>query len=285
MPKEKFLVIDANSIINRAFYGIRLLTAKDGTYTNAVYGFLNIFYKYKEEIKPDYIAAAFDLKAPTFRHKMFDGYKATRRPMPAELVPQLPLLKEVLSALSIPILEKEGYEADDIIGTVAAQCSARDVACCILTGDKDDLQLATEDNRIYLITTRMGNTDTEIFDAQHVFEKYGVTPREFIDVKAIMGDTSDNIPGVKGIGEKGALALISEFKSLEAVYENIDAPSITKSVRTKLTDSRETAFLSKTLATIDCAVPIELDFAAAKDEPGNTEALRALYTRLEFKSF
>ncbi len=285
MPKEKFLVIDANSIINRAFYGIRLLTAKDGTYTNAVYGFLNIFYKYKEEIKPDYIAAAFDLKAPTFRHKMFDGYKATRRPMPAELVPQLPLLKEVLSALSIPILEKEGYEADDIIGTVAAQCSARDVACCILTGDKDDLQLATEDNRIYLITTRMGNTDTEIFDAQHVFEKYGVTPREFIDVKAIMGDTSDNIPGVKGIGEKGALALISEFKSLEAVYENIDAPSITKSVRTKLTDSRETAFLSKTLATIDCAVPIELDFTDAKDVPGDTEALRALYTRLEFKSF
>ncbi|MGN1059825.1 MAG: PIN domain-containing protein, partial [Clostridia bacterium] len=135
MTKPKFLIIDANSIINRAFYGIRLLTAKDGTYTNAVYGFLNIFYKYKEEIKPDYIAAAFDLKAPTFRHKMFDGYKATRKPMPEELRPQIPLLKEVLAALSIPVLEMEGYEADDIIGTVAARCTESDIACMILTGD------------------------------------------------------------------------------------------------------------------------------------------------------
>ncbi len=285
MPKEKFLIIDANSIINRAFYGIRLLTAKDGTYTNAVYGFLNIFYKFKEEIKPDYIAAAFDLKAPTFRHKMFDGYKATRRPMPEELVPQISLLKEVLSALQIPILEKEGYEADDIIGTVASECTKASIGCMILTGDKDDLQLATEDNKIYLVTTRMGNTDTEIFDAEHVFEKYGVTPKEFIDVKAIMGDTSDNIPGVKGIGEKGALALISNFKSLDAIYENIDSDDITKATRTKLLDSKETAFLSRTLATIDCAVPIEVDFSAAKEKEGDIEALRALYTRLEFKSF
>lgn len=285
MTKEKLLIIDANSIINRAFYGIRLLAAKDGTYTNAVYGFLNIFYKYKEEIKPDYIAAAFDLKAPTFRHKMFDGYKATRRPMPPELVPQLSLLKEVLTLLSIPILEKEGYEADDIIGTVAAQCTEHAVDCCILTGDKDDLQLATEDNRIYLITTRMGNTETEIFDAAHVFEKYGVTPREFIDVKAIMGDTSDNIPGVKGIGEKGALALIADFHSLEAVYDHLDAPNITKAMRTKLTEGRDAAFLSKTLATIDCAVPVTLDFEAAKESMGDIAALRELYMRLDFKSF
>ncbi len=285
MEKPKFLVIDANSIINRAFYGIRLLTAKDGTYTNAVYGFLNIFYKFKEEIKPDYIAAAFDLKAPTFRHKMFDGYKATRKPMPQELVPQIHLLKEVLKALGIPILEKEGYEADDIIGTVAQKCTEKNIACMILTGDKDDLQLATDDNKIYLVTTRMGNTDTEIFDSAHVFEKYGVTPREFIDVKAIMGDTSDNIPGVKGIGEKGALALISAFKSLEAVYENIEDGTITKATRTKLLESKEVAFLSKTLATIDCAVPIDLDFDAAKEQAGDTEALRALYTRLEFKTF
>ncbi len=285
MTKPKFLIIDANSIINRAFYGIRLLTAKDGTYTNAVYGFLNIFYKYKEEIKPDYIAAAFDLKAPTFRHKMFDGYKATRRPMPEELRPQIPLLKEVLAALSIPVLEMEGYEADDIIGTVAARCTESDIACMILTGDKDDLQLATADNKIYLVTTRMGNTDTEIFDAAHVLEKYGVTPREFIDVKAIMGDPSDNIPGVKGIGEKGALALISRFKSLDEVYAHIDSADITKSVRAKLTESRETAFLSRTLATIDCQVPITLNFEAARESAGNPDALRALYTRLEFKSF
>ncbi len=285
MEKPKFLVIDANSIINRAFYGIRLLTAKDGTYTNAVYGFLNIFYKFKEEIKPDYIAAAFDLKAPTFRHKMFDGYKATRKSMPEELVPQIPLLKEVLSALGIPILEKEGFEADDIIGTVAQKCTEENIACMILTGDKDDLQLATDDNKIYLVTTRMGNTDTEIFDARHVFQKYGVTPSEFIDVKAIMGDSSDNIPGVKGIGEKGALALISAFKSLEAVYENIEDERITKSIRTKLLDNKETAFLSKTLATINCDVPIALDFDAAKEQAGDIEALRQLYTRLEFKSF
>ncbi len=285
MTKPKFLIIDANSIINRAFYGIRLLTAKDGTYTNAVYGFLNIFYKFKEEIKPDYIAAAFDLKAPTFRHKMFDGYKATRKPMPEELRPQLPLLKEVLSALSIPVLELEGYEADDIIGTVAARCTKQDVACMILTGDKDDLQLATDDNKIYLVTTRMGNTDTEIFDAAHVFEKYGVTPTEFIDVKAIMGDTSDNIPGVRGIGEKGAFSLIGQFKSLENVYANLDSDAITKGNRTKLEESRDVAFLSKTLATIDCNVPIELDFEAAKEKEGDISALRELYTRLEFKSF
>ncbi len=285
MSKPKFLIIDANSIINRAFYGIRLLTAKDGTYTNAVYGFLNIFYKFKEEIKPDYIAAAFDLKAPTFRHKMFDGYKATRRPMPEELVPQIPLLKEVLNALKIPVLEKEGYEADDIIGTVAAQCTEQNIACMILTGDKDDLQLATEDNKIYLVTTRMGNTDTEIFDAAHVFEKYGVTPKEFIDVKAIMGDTSDNIPGVKGIGEKGALSLISTFKNLENIYENLDSDAITKALRTKLTEGKETAFLSRTLATIDCQVPIGLNFEAAKEQEGDVAALRELYSRLEFKSF
>ncbi len=285
MEKKKFLVIDANSIINRAFYGIRLLTTKDGTYTNAVYGFLNIFYKFKEEIKPDYIAAAFDLKAPTFRHKMFDGYKATRHPMPAELVPQIPLLKDVLTALSIPVLEKEGFEADDIIGTVATKCSDNDIACMILTGNKDDLQLATEYNKIYLVTTRMGNTDTEIFDSSHVFEKYGVTPQEFIDVKAIMGDTSDNIPGVKGIGEKGALSLISTFHSLEAVYENLESDAITKSMRTKLTEHRDEAFLSKNLATIDCQVPITLDFDAAKDSEGDIPALRSLYTRLEFKSF
>ncbi len=285
MAKEKFLIIDANSIINRAFYGIRLLTAKDGTYTNAVYGFLNIFYKFKEEIKPDYIAAAFDLKAPTFRHKMFDGYKATRKPMPEELVPQIPLLKEVLTALNIPILEKEGYEADDIIGTVSARCTEEGIACMILTGDKDDLQLATEDNKIYLVTTRMGNTETEIFDAARVYEKYGVTPREFIDVKAIMGDTSDNIPGVRGIGEKGALALVSAFKSLEAIYENIESDSIGKATKTKLTEGKETAFLSRTLATIDCQVPLDFSLADAREKQGDFATLSALYTRLEFKSF
>ncbi|MBE7048753.1 MAG: DNA polymerase I [Ruminococcaceae bacterium] len=285
MTKPKFLIIDANSIINRAFYGIRLLTTKDGTYTNAVYGFLNIFYKYMEEIKPDYVAAAFDLKAPTFRHKMFDGYKATRKPMPEELRPQLPLLKEVLTALAIPVLELAGYEADDIIGTVATRCTESGLACIILTGDKDDLQLATQDNKIYLVTTRTGNTETEIFNADHVFAKYGVTPKEFIDVKAIMGDTSDNIPGVKGIGEKGAFSLIRQFKSLDNIYEHLDSELITNSIRTKLKDHKETAYLSRTLATIDCNVPINFDIEKAHKQEGNIEALRNLYTRLEFKSF
>ena len=285
MAKEKFLIIDANSIINRAFYGIRLLTTKDGTYTNAVYGFLNIFYKFKEEIKPDYIAAAFDLKAPTFRHKMFDGYKATRHPMPEELVPQIPLLKEVLTALNIPVLEKEGYEADDIIGTISQKCTDNGIGCMILTGDKDDLQLATDEHKIYLVTTRMGHTDTEIFDADHVFEKYGVTPKEFIDVKAIMGDSSDNIPGVRGIGEKGALSLISKYKSLDAIYENLESGDIAKGMKTKLIENKETAFLSRTLATIDCYVPLDFDLEEGREKPGDYQALFDLYTRLEFKGF
>ena len=285
MNKEKFLILDANSIINRAFYGVRLLTTKDGTYTNAVYGFLNIMFKYIEEINPSYIAAAFDLKAPTFRHKMFDGYKATRKGMPEELVPQVPLLKKVLSAMNIAILEKEGYEADDIIGTVARKCSEEGLECDILTGDKDDLQLASETNKIYLVTTRMGNTDTEIFDSGKVFEKYGVTPSEFIDVKAIMGDTSDNIPGVRGIGEKGALSLVSEFKTLENIYDNLDSDKITKSLRQKLSEGKETAFLSRALATIDVFVPICFECVDARVKEYDETTLFEIFTRLEFKSF
>ncbi len=285
MNRQKFLILDANSIINRAFYGVRLLTTKDGTYTNAVYGFLNIMFKYLEEIKPDYIAAAFDLKAPTFRHKMYEGYKATRKGMPEELVPQLPLLKEVLSAMNITVLEKEGFEADDIIGTVANICTKEDIDCAILTGDKDDLQLATENNKIYLVTTRMGSTDTEVFDSDKVFFKYGVTPKEFIDVKAIMGDTSDNIPGVKGIGEKGALSLISEFGSLENIYENIENDKITKSTRTKLIEGKDSAYLSRTLATIDINVPIDFKCSDAKIKEYDNDTLVEIFRRLEFKSF
>ena len=285
MERETFLVIDANSIINRAFYGVRLLTTKDGTYTNAVYGFLNIMFKYIEEIKPQYIAAAFDLKAPTFRHKMFDGYKATRKGMPEELVPQVPLLKEVLSKMNIAILEKEGFEADDIIGTISKKCEEDSIDCAILTGDKDDLQLATQNNKVYLVTTRMGNTDTEIFDYDKVFEKYGVTPQEFIEVKAIMGDTSDNIPGVRGIGEKGALGLITEFKNLESIYENIDSDKITKSMKSKLIEGKESAYLSRELATIDVNVPLDFKCSDAKMREYDTEGLVEIFTRLEFKSF
>jgi len=178
---KKLLILDANSIVNRGFYAVRPLTNKDGLNTNAIFGFLNIFFKYKEEIKPDYIAAAFDLSAPTFRHKMYDAYKATRHKMPDELREQIPVLKDVLSAMNVPILEKEGYEADDIIGTVSRICEDEKVECCVLTGDRDDLQLASTLTHIHLIITRMGNTETTVYDDKAVFEKYGVTPAEFID--------------------------------------------------------------------------------------------------------
>ncbi len=285
MSKAKFLILDANSIINRAFYGIKLLTTKDGTYTNAVYGFLTILFRYTKEIEPDYIAAAFDLKAPTFRHKMYDAYKATRKGMPEELVPQIPLMKEVLSAMNIRILEKEGFEADDIIGTVSKMCEEQNIECDILTGDKDDLQLASDTSKIYLVTTRMGNTQTEIFDSEKVIEKYGVTPKEFIDVKAIMGDTSDNIPGVKGIGEKGALNLIQTYHDLETVYENVESGVITKSTKTKLEEGKDSAFLSRTLATIDRNVPLDITLSDAAVTSYDNERLAEIFTRLEFKRF
>lgn len=285
MGKAKFLMIDANSIINRAFYGIRLLTTKDGTYTNAVYGFLTILFRYTKEIQPDYIAAAFDLKAPTFRHKMYDGYKANRKPMPEELVPQIALMKEVLSAMNITILEKEGFEADDIIGTVSRLCEEKHFECDILTGDKDDLQLASDDCKIYLVTTRMGQTQTEIFGAEQVFEKYGVTPKEFIEVKSLMGDTSDNIPGVKGIGEKGALGLVQKHHSLEEIYQAVENGEILKALKTKLEEGKDSAFLSRTLATIDRAVPLEFEMEKTAVQPYQADKLTELFTRLEFKRF
>ena len=213
---EKLLILDANSIVNRAFYAVRLLTTKEGAHTNAIFGFLNILFKYMDEIRPDYIAAAFDLPQPTFRHEMYDGYKATRHKMPDELAEQIPVLKEVLSAMNIKIYEKPGFEADDVIGTAARVCTEENVCCCVLTGDRDDLQLASQNVLIHLVTTRMGNTSTEVFDDKKVQEKYGVTPEEFIDLKAIMGDSSDNIPGVRGIGEKGATALIQAFHSAKS---------------------------------------------------------------------
>ncbi len=282
---KKLLILDANSIVNRGFYAVRPLTNKDGLNTNAIFGFLNIFFKYVEEIKPDYIAAAFDVSAPTFRHKMYDGYKATRHKMPDELREQIPVLKDVLTAMNIPILELAGYEADDIIGTVSRVCEEQDITCCVLTGDRDDLQLASKKTHIHLVITRMGNTETTVYDDEKVFEKYGVTPKEFIDLKAIMGDSSDNIPGVKGIGEKGATALISAFHSIEGVYENIDDTSITKSVRTKLADSKEEAFMSKVLATIDRNVPIEIDIEKTAVVPYNEPRLYEILSMLEFKSF
>ena len=282
---KKLLILDANSIVNRAFYAVKLLTNKAGFHTNAIFGFLNIFFKYMEEISPDFVCAAFDLPAPTFRHKMYDGYKATRHKMPDELAEQIPVLKEILTAMNIKIYEKEGYEADDIIGTVSRICTENEVLCCVLTGDKDDLQLASSHVNIHLVTTRMGNTSTEVFDDKKVFEKYGVTPKEFIDLKAIMGDSSDNIPGVKGIGEKGATALISAFHSVDGIYDNIDDSSITKSTRAKLIAGKEDAKMSKTLATIDQFVPIDIAISDTARTAYDNDALISLFERLEFRSF
>ncbi len=280
---KKLLILDANSIINRAFYAVRPLTNKEGFNTNAIFGFLNILFKYLDEISPDYIAAAFDLPQPTFRHKMFDGYKATRHKMPDELREQMPVMKEILAAMNIKIYEKEGFEADDIIGTVSKICEDEDVCCCVLTGDKDDLQLASDKVLIHLVTTRMGNTTTEVFDDKKVYEKYGVTPTEFIDLKAVMGDSSDNIPGVRGIGEKGATALISEYHSIDGVYENIE--NIKGATKIKLIESKDSAYLSKKLATIDRHVPIDFKISDNERTNVNNAELYDIFNRLEFKSF
>lgn len=274
---EKLLIIDSNSLINRSYYGVRYLSAPDGTPTNAVYGFLMTFLKLVEENKPDYIMAAFDLKEPTFRHKMYKGYKAQRKPMPDELAEQMPIVKAILSDMKIAQLSLAGYEADDIIGTVSRECAKRDIKCLIATGDKDDLQLADRYTSILLTTTRVGVTHTEEYTPERVFERYGVTPEEFIDVKALMGDPSDNIPGVAGIGEKTATTLIAKYKSIENIYENFDKNGFTGAQERKLREGKEMAFLSKTLARIDTNVPIEMDFEAAR---GGIETNGDLYRRL-----
>ena len=280
---DKFLIIDGNSIINRAFYGIRLLTNKHGVYTNGIYGFLNILFKTLDELNPKYVAVAFDLKAPTFRHKMYDGYKAQRKPMPDELKMQMPILKDILKAMNIEIYEKEGFEADDIIGTVGIICSKNNTECCILTGDKDDLQLASKTTKIHLIITKGQNTETTVYDDEKVFERYGVTPLQFIDVKALMGDASDNIPGVKGIGEKTATSLIAQYGSIEGVYEHID--EIKGATNKKLTDDKDMAYLSKKLSAINTEVPVDINFDNALLKDFNNEKLEKLFINLEFNTF
>lgn len=281
---NKLLIIDGNSILNRAYFGIRMLNAPDGTPTNAVYGFLNILFKQLDEIKPDGVCVAFDVKEKTFRHKMYDKYKAQRKPAPEDFLVQIPLIKEVLKAMNIACLEKPGYEADDIIGTVSRICDENQKDCFILTGDKDDLQLASKNVKICLVITRMGQTTTTVYDDDGVVDKYGVTPLEFIDVKGLMGDTSDNIPGVAGVGEKTAFSLISQYKSIENIYENIENIQVTKSVRSKLENGRDDAFMSKKLATIDRFVPDDynIDNYSLKEYENS---LADILLRLNFKQF
>ncbi|MBQ8588776.1 MAG: DNA polymerase I [Clostridia bacterium] len=282
---KKLLIIDGNSIINRAFYGIKLLTTNKGMYTNGIYGFLNIMLKHMEDINPEYVAVAFDLKAPTFRHKMYDGYKAQRKGMPSELAMQMPVMKEILRAMNVTILEKEGYEADDIIGTVSRICRESEVECLILTGDKDDLQLATDTTRVLLTVTRGGSTTTTEMDSDDFEDTYGITPEQFVDVKGLMGDSSDNVPGVKGIGEKTAFEYIKKFGSVESLYENLDDSIIKPAARQKLVDGKDMAILSKKLCTIDKNVPLDFAIEDAAVKPYNTERLTELYTNLEFSVF
>lgn len=280
----KLLVLDGNSIVNRAFYGIKLLTTKDGRYTNAIYGFMNILLNLLKEVQPDEVAIAFDLKAPTFRHKMYGGYKATRKGMPEELAQQMPVLKELLADLGFVMVSKEGYEADDILGTLSAAAAARGDECYLATGDRDSLQLVNDHVTVLLAATRMGRSETVVMDKAAVEEKYGVSPKQLIEVKSLMGDTSDNIPGVAGVGEKTALALIQKFGSLAGVYENIDDSAIKPGVRTKLTTHKEDAELSRKLAEIDCAIPVDTAPGTYKRGEGDAAAAAGLLAELEIHS-
>lgn len=282
---KKLLIIDGNSILNRAYYGIRPLTAPDGTPTNAVYGFLNILLKHLDEESYDYLCVAFDVKEKTFRHKRYELYKAQRKPAPEDFLVQLPLMKEVLAAMNCMCMELPGYEADDIIGTVSKICDQSDVECNILTGDKDDLQLISDNTTVKLVVTRMGRTTTTDYHPEQFREKYGIEPSEFIDVKALMGDASDNIPGVAGVGEKTAMSLIQNYKNIDYIYEHIDELEIKEGVRNKLKNDRDNAYLSYELATIDRNAPIDFDFSAAVRSGYNESELAALFTRLNFRSF
>lgn len=280
---KNLIIIDGNSIVNRAYYGVRPLSTRTGIPTNAIYGFMNIMLKYIDEYKPDYLCVAFDLKAPTFRHKMYEAYKAQRKGMPDDLAEQMPHLKEILSAMNILQLSLEGYEADDIIGTVSRICDENNIKCNIVTGDKDDLQLASRNTSVLLTTTRMGQTTTEALDDKGVFEKYGVTPEEFIAVKALMGDSSDNIPGVKGIGEKTAFDLLSHFHSLDNLYEQIDSDRIKKAAREKLIVGKDDAYMCHRLCTIDRSVPIEFTVEDALYKEADNAALSAKLEELELR--
>ena len=281
----KLLAIDGNSLINRAYYGVRALSNSKGVPTNAVYGFLNMYFKLIEDNKPDCVCVCFDLKAKTFRHLKYEEYKAQRKPMPEELCVQMPIIKDVLDKMGIPRLEAEGFEADDLLGTLARLSREEGTECVIVTGDRDSLQFIDQGAKVALVTTRMGNTETELYDEELFAEKYcGLSPIKIIDLKAIMGDPSDNIPGVRGIGEKGALSLICEFGSLDGVYENIDSPKISESTRKKLTESRDMAYLSYELATGCLTAPVDKKPHELKVRHADEEGLFGLLSELELRS-
>ena len=281
----KLMILDGNSIVNRAFFGVRPLNAPDGTPTNALYGFLAILQRLLEEQKPEAVCVSFDLKAPTFRHKAYEGYKAKRAGMPEELAVQMPLLKELLDAMGIRRYELEGYEADDILGTAARICEEQGWDCVIVTGDKDSLQLISERTSVCNVKTRMGQTETILYTPQRFFEEYGFTPEKMVDLKALMGDSSDNIPGVPGIGEKTAMDLLHRYGSLEEIYRDLDALDVKEGVRKKLREGEQSARSSFWLATILREVPLRFEPAENRWDHAYTPALYPLMRRLGFAKF
>ena len=288
---SRLLLVDGNSIMNRAFYGImssKMLMTSDGIYTNAVYGFLAILFKELEDLNPDYLAVAFDLKAPTARHKMYEGYKANRHGMPDELASQMPIIKEVLRNMNITIIEKEGYEADDVLGTLSKRGEEEGINVTILSGDRDTFQLASDNITIRIPRTKAGKTEEEDFDRNKVIEVYGLEPIKLIEVKGLQGDTSDNIPGVPGIGEKTALSMIKEFGSIEEIYKQLDegqAGTIKGKTREKMLENRDLAFLSKTLGTINREVPIEEKMDEFKKKEWDNEKVLEQFKHLKFNRF
>ena len=281
----KIMVIDGNSILNRAFYGIRQLTNHEGLPTNAVYGFLATLFKLQDEEQPDRTIVCFDVKEKTFRHLKFDTYKATRKGMPDELAAQLPITKQVLDALGVTRCELAGYEADDLLGTISRRADEHGDTCVVVTGDRDSLQLVGGGTTVMLVSTRMGQTTYQTYDTAAFREKYGFDPIRLIDLKALMGDSSDNIPGVPGIGEKTAMQLLHDFGTLDGVYEHIEDERIKKGARTKLQNGEQSAKDSYWLATIDRSVPLDLDVEHLPAQDIDETALYDLLTRLEFKNF
>ena len=287
---DNFVLIDGNSIMNRAFYGImgsKMLTTKDGKYTNAVYGFLAILFKLIEDTNPKYMAVAFDLKAPTARHKLYEGYKANRKGMPEELAEQMPLIKEILRAMNIDIVEKEGYEADDVLGTLSRYGEKQGLHVTILSGDRDTFQLATDNVTIRIPRTKGGKTETDLFDRSKILETYGIEPKQLIEVKGLQGDSSDNIPGVPGIGEKTALSLIQKYGSIDNLYDKVEKneDDLKGKQREKIKENKELAELSKTLGTINLEVPIEDTLEQFKVEEWDKEKVLKLFKELNFNRY
>ena len=279
----KYLLIDGNSIINRAFYGIRMLTAPDGTPTNGVYGFLTILHKLLAEEKPQGLCVCFDMRAPTFRHEQYEGYKAQRKGMPEELAVQMPILKEVLDAMGVKRFELAGWEADDLLGAIARRCVAEGAECRIVTGDKDSFQLITEKTHVLHVKSRMGQTETIHYSPERFTEEYGFAPIHMIDLKALMGDTSDNIPGVPGVGEKTAMDLIQRYNSVDIIYKDIDTIEVKEGVRKKLREGEAMARMSFELATIRTDAPLEFAPADAAFAENYGGALYALFQKLGFQ--